>query len=295
MHALKTEGLTRLYRNGRGIRDVSLAVGQGEVFGFLGPNGAGKTTLIRNVLGFLRPQQGRIEVLGLDAVAQSRAVRRKVGYLPSDPALYDFLTGAQNIEFALAVRGVKDRTRMKRLAERLDIDLTRRLKTLSRGNKQKVAIVAALAHDPELIIMDEPTSGLDPLVQEVFGELVREEQARGKSIFMSSHVLSEVEQLCDRVGVIRDGQIVAQGGVDELKRTRVKYVRCEFAGAAPDLTRLPGVRDWQVDGRRATFTLNGRMDDLVGALAGTSLVDLTLTDPPLEEVFRAFYEGGTRQ
>ena len=295
MHALKTEGLTRLYRNGRGIRDVSLAVGQGEVFGFLGPNGAGKTTLIRNVLGFLRPQQGRIEVLGLDAVAQSRAVRRKVGYLPSDPALYDFLTGAQNIEFALAVRGVKDRTRMKRLAEWLDIDLTRRLKTLSRGNKQKVAIVAALAHDPELIIMDEPTSGLDPLVQEVFGELVREEQARGKSIFMSSHVLSEVEQLCDRVGVIRDGQIVAQGGVDELKRTRVKYVRCEFAGAAPDLTRLPGVRDWQVDGRRATFTLNGRMDDLVGALAGTSLVDLTLTDPPLEEVFRAFYEGGTRQ
>lgn len=295
MHALKTEGLTRLYRNGRGIRDVSLTVGQGEVFGFLGPNGAGKTTLIRNVLGFLRPQQGRIEVLGLDAVAQSRAVRRKVGYLPSDPALYDFLTGAQNIEFALAVRGVKDRTRMKRLAERLDIDLTRRLKTLSRGNKQKVAIVAALAHDPELIIMDEPTSGLDPLVQEIFGELVREEQARGKSIFMSSHVLSEVEQLCDRVGVIRDGQIVAQGGVDELKRTRVKYVRCEFAGAAPDLTRLPGVRDWQVDGRRATFTLNGRMDDLVGALAGTSLVDLTLTDPPLEEVFRAFYEGGTRQ
>ncbi|HLN61568.1 MAG TPA: ABC transporter ATP-binding protein [Symbiobacteriaceae bacterium] len=295
MHALKTEGLTRLYRNGRGIRDVSLSVGQGEVFGFLGPNGAGKTTLIRNVLGFLRPQQGRIEILGLDAVAQSRAVRRKVGYLPSDPALYDFLTGAQNIEFALAVRGVKDRTRMKRLAERLDVDLSRRLKTLSRGNKQKVAIVAALAHDPELVIMDEPTSGLDPLVQEVFGELVREEQARGKSIFMSSHILSEAEQLCDRVGVIRDGQIVAQGGVDELKRARVKYVRCEFAGAAPDLARLPGVRDWQLDGRRATFTLNGRIDDLVVALSGHSLVDLTLTDPPLEEVFRAFYEGGSRQ
>jgi ABC-2 type transport system ATP-binding protein len=292
MHALKTEGLTRLYRNGRGIRNVNLEVRRGEVFGFLGPNGAGKTTLIRNVLGLLRPQEGRIEVLGLNAVTESRAVRRKVGFLPSDPALYDFLTGAQNLEFALAVRGVKDRSRMKALAARLDIDLNKRLKTLSRGNKQKVAVVAALAHDPEFLIMDEPTSGLDPLVQEVFCDLVREEQARGKTVFMSSHVLSEVELLCDRVGVIREGQMAAVGGVDELKRTRVKYVQAEFRDGAPDLSQVACVRDWQVDGRRVRFTLHGRIDDLVAELGRHALADLTLTDPPLEEVFRAFYEGG---
>ena len=294
MHALQIQDLTRLYRNGRGVTQINLVVEQGEVFGFLGPNGAGKTTLIRTVLGFLAPQAGRIQVLGHDAVKQSRSVRRLIGYLPSDPALYDFLTGAQNIDFALAVRGIKDRSRVKQLADRLDIDLSRRLKTLSRGNKQKVAIIVALAHDPDLLILDEPTSGLDPLVQEIFGALILEEQARGKSIFMSSHVLSEVEQLCDRVGVIRNGQIVAVGGVEELKRKRVKYVTAEFAGDTPELSRVPGVEGLQTDGRRVRFTLNGSLDALVTELARHSLKDLSVSDPPLEEIFRAYYEGGDR-
>jgi ABC-2 type transport system ATP-binding protein len=292
MHALRTDGLTHLYGNGRGIRSVSLEVNQGEIFGFLGPNGAGKTTLIRTVMGFLRPQAGRIDVLGLDAVARSREVRRRVGYLPSDPALYDFLTGQQHVEFALAVRGVKDRSRVKALVERLDVDMKRRLKTLSRGNKQKVAIVVALAHDPELLILDEPTSGLDPLVQEAFHALIRDEKARGKTIFMSSHVLSEVEALCDRVGIIRDGQVVAVSGVEQLKKQRVKYVTCTFNGEVPDLSRLPGVQEWKSDGNRVSFVLSGNLDTLVGELARHSLADLTVTDPPLEEVFRAFYEGG---
>lgn len=295
MHALLTENMTRLYRNGRGVKQINLAVERGEVFGFLGPNGAGKTTLIRTVLGFLKPDSGRIHVLGKDAVTQSREVRRQIGYLPSDPALYDLLTGRQNIQFSLAVRGIRNGNRAEELARRLEIDLDRRIKTLSRGNKQKVAIVAALAHDPELLILDEPTSGLDPLVQETFRDLILQEQARGRTIFMSSHVLSEVEQLCDRVGVIRDGQMVAVGPVEQLKQKRVKYVAVEFAGAAPDLAGVTGVEALQSDGRRARFTLNGSLDGLVAELARHSLTDLSLTDPPLEEIFRAYYEGGAAQ
>jgi ABC-2 type transport system ATP-binding protein len=292
MQAIQIENITRLYRNSRGIRNVNLEVRQGEVFGFLGPNGAGKTTLIRTMLGFMHPQAGKVSLLGMNAITQSRSVRSRVGYLPSDPALYDFLTGQQNLDFALAVRGVKNRGRVKELADRLDIDLKRRLKTLSRGNKQKVSIVAALAHEPDLLILDEPTSGLDPLVQEIFAQLIREEQARGKTIFMSSHVLSEVETLCDRVGVIRDGEIVTVDQVENLKRQRVKYVTAEFREAVPELAKVAGVRDLQVEGRKARFTFHGGLDPLISELAKRSLVDLTLSDPPLEEVFRAFYEGG---
>ncbi|MDF2629455.1 MAG: transporter related [Symbiobacteriaceae bacterium] len=292
MHAIHVENLTRLYRNGRGITGVNLQVEQGEVFGFLGPNGAGKTTLIRTMLGFMHQQSGNIHLLGLNALTQSRAIRARVGYLPSDPALYDLLTGQQNLDFALAVRGIKSRARVKELADRLEIDLKRRLKTLSRGNKQKVAIIATLAHDPDLIILDEPTSGLDPLVQEIFSSLIREEQARGKTVFMSSHVLSEVESLCDRVGVIRDGKIVTVDHVENLKKQRVKYVTVEFREKAPDLSSVPGVKDLACEGRKVRFTFHGAIDPLLGALAQGSVVDLNLSDPPLEEIFRAFYEGG---
>jgi ABC-2 type transport system ATP-binding protein len=292
MQAIQVQGLTRLYKNGRGIRGVDLAVDQGSVFGFLGPNGAGKTTLIRTVLGFLKPQAGQVFILGLDALTRSREVRRKVGYLPADPALYDFLTGRENLEFALRMRGVKDRRRVQELADRLEIDLNRRLKSLSRGNKQKVAIIGALAHDPDLLILDEPTSGLDPLVQETFLQLIREEKQRGKTVFMSSHIMSEVEAVCDRVGIIRDGQIVALDTVDRLKKQRVKYVEAVFADQVPDLSTLAGVHDWRVEGRKARFTMAGSLDSLVAELAKRPLVDLTLSDPPLEEVFRRFYEGG---
>lgn len=292
MQAIQVENLTRLYRNGRGVKGVNLQVQQGEVFGFLGPNGAGKTTLIRTMLGFMHPQSGTVNLLGMNALTQSRTIRARVGYLPSDPALYDFLSGQANLDFALAVRGIKNRSRVKELADRLEIDLKRRLKTLSRGNKQKVAIIATLAHDPDLIILDEPTSGLDPLVQEIFSSLIREEQARGKTVFMSSHVLSEVESLCDRVGVIRDGQIVTVDQVENLKKNRVKYVSVEFREAAPDLAKVAGVKDLQVDGRKARFTFHGAIDPLLGELARRSVVDLNLSDPPLEEIFRAFYEGG---
>jgi len=295
MPAMDIQGLTRVYRNGRGVRNITLSVAEGEVFGFLGPNGAGKTTLIRTVMGFLSPNAGKIEILGTDAVGRSREVRRRVGYLPSDPALYDFLTGAQNIDFALSIRGIRDRSRVAALAKRLDVDLSRKLKTLSRGNKQKVAIITALAHDPDLVILDEPTSGLDPLMQDVFGEIIKEERSRGKTVFMSSHVLSEVESLCDRVGVIRDGQMIAVDRVENLRKTRVKHVTCTFATDLPSLAGLAGVRDWQADGRKARFTYSGNMDALIAELARHQVADLTVADPALEEVFRTFYEGsGTK-
>lgn len=293
MTAIETANLTCLYRNGRGIRQINLAVAQGEVFGFLGPNGAGKTTLIRTLLGFLRPQAGGARILGIDALARNREVRARVGYLPSDPTLYEFLTGAQNIALSLRLRGVADHRRVADLADRLEISLDRRVKTLSRGNRQKVAIIVALAHDPDLVILDEPTSGLDPLVQEIFADLIRDERARGKTVFMSSHVLSEVEALCDRVGIIRDGQVVAVSTIAELKHRRVKRITAEFAGAVPDLAGLEGISEWQAEGSRVRFTWNGRLEPLVRALNGESLLDLTVVDPPLDEVFRAFYtEGG---
>ena len=291
MLAIQVEGLTRLYRNGRGIRQVDLAAAQGSVYGFLGPNGAGKTTLIRTLLGFLKPQAGQATVLGVDAIHRSREVRQQVGYLPSDPALYDFLSGRDNLEFALRMRGTSDRTRLKALADRLDVDLGRRVKALSRGNKQKVAIIAALAHDPDLVILDEPTSGLDPLMQEAFLDLIREERERGKTIFMSSHIMSEVEAVCDRVGVIKDGQMVAQDSVMNLKKQRVKYIRAEFAGVVPDLRSLPGVTDWQAAGSQVRFTLAGSLAPMLTEMAKGQVVDLTVADPPLEEVFRQFYEG----
>lgn len=292
MQAIQVQGLTRLYRNGRGVRNVHLAVEPGSIFGFLGPNGAGKTTLIRTLLGFMKPQAGRASVLGIDAITHSREVRRKVGYLPSDPALYDFLTGRENIELSLRIRGVKSRIRVQELADRLEVGLGRRLKTLSRGNKQKVAIVAALAHDPEVLILDEPTSGLDPLMQESFLQLIREERQRGKTVFMSSHIMSEVEAVCNEVGIIRDGEIVAVDTVERMKKQRVKHVAVEFAGEAPDLSALEGVHGWRLEGRKARFTMAGNLDTLVAELGRRSLVDLTLSDPPLEEVFRRFYEGG---
>lgn len=296
--AIELHRLSHLYRNGRGAQDVDLRIETGEVFGFLGPNGAGKTTLIRTLLGLLSPTAGSGRILGLDIARQSRELRRKVGYLPGEASLYDWLTGYQNVDFALRVRGVRDRSRLRRLAEVLDVDLGRRLKTLSRGNKQKVAIVAAMAHDPDLLMLDEPTSGLDPLMQEVFQGLIREEHARGKTVFLSSHIMGEVEALCDRVGIIRDGRMVAIDSVEHLRKRRMKYVSCQFNGTQPlpDLAAVPGVKDLRAAGKgqghRLSFAFTGSLDQLMQALAGHGLSDLTVTDPPLEEVFRAFYEQG---
>lgn len=289
MNAMDLKGLGHLYRNGKGVKHVDLQVKQGEVFGFLGPNGAGKTTLIRTLLGFLSPTAGSATILGLDIVRDKQKVLSKVGYLASDPALYDALTGYQNLDFAMKIRGVKDYSRLKDLAEKLGVDLSQRFRILSRGNKQKVAILNAVAHDPDILILDEPTTGLDPLVQEAVRSLVLDEQKRGKTVFMSSHDLAEVEAVADRVAIIRDGELVALDNVDNLRRQRMKYVSFEVQHDWSGISSLPGVQGVRQDGRKVRFTYTGPIPALLTSLQNWGIVDLSISDPPLEDVFLSFY------
>ncbi|MGE5528294.1 MAG: ABC transporter ATP-binding protein [Patescibacteria group bacterium] len=302
MSAIELANLRKEYRNGRGIHGLTLQVERGEIFGFLGPNGAGKSTTIRTLLGLLTPQEGRAWVAGRDIVADSVGVRRVTGYLPSENTLYTNMSGEENIRFALEVRKALPRLAAAReLARRLEVDLRPKLRSLSHGQRQKVAIIAALAHDPEVLILDEPTTGLDPLVQETFFDLLRAEQAAGKTVFMSSHVLSEVEALCGRVGIIRDGLLVEVNQVEALRQNRVKRLDVTFRGTPPDAARWAGVSEVAADGRRVRFAYHGQMQALLKILAAEDVQDLTVNDPSLEEIFRAFYqdaedrdEGGRR-
>lgn len=293
MLAIELQNLRKEYRNGRGIHGVTLQVEKGEIFGFLGPNGAGKTTLIRTLLGLLTPDGGKASVLGYDVVKESVMVRRITGYLPGEHALYAGLSGEENLRFSLLVRGKTScLARGRELAGRLGVDLRPKFCRLSHGQRQKVAIVLALAHDPAVLILDEPTTGLDPLVQETFYGIIREEQAAGKTIFMSSHVLSEVEALCGRVGIIRDGMLVEVDRVESLRRTRVKKICAAFRVMPPDLARWAGVSSLSVDRERVSFSYHGLIQPLLKNLAEQDVADLTINDPSLEEVFRAFYHDG---
>ncbi len=289
MNAIELKGLGHLYRNGKGVKHADLEVKKGEVFGFLGPNGAGKTTLIRTLMGFLSPTAGSATILGLDIVRDKQKVLSIVGYLASDPALYGSLTGSQNLDFAMRVRGIKDGGRIQDLATRLDVDLHRKFKTLSRGNRQKIAIINALAHDPDVLILDEPITGLDPLVQETVRSLILDEAKRGKTVFMSSHDLLEVEAVAHRVGIIRDGEVIAVDSIENLKKQRVKFVSFEASGDWSGITALTGISDVRQDGRKVRFTYAGPLSSLLESLNSLNIVDLSISDPPLEEVFLSFY------
>jgi ABC-2 type transport system ATP-binding protein len=290
MHAIELDGLRMEYVNGRGIHGLTLQVERGEIFGFLGPNGAGKSTTIRTLLGMLTPDAGTARVAGRDIVADGVGVRRVTGYLPSENTLYLGMSGEEALIFSLRVRGCLERmSRGVELAKRLCVDLRPKLRSLSHGQRQKVAIVVALAHDPEVLILDEPTTGLDPLVQEEFFELLRGEREAGKTVFMSSHVLSEVEQLCKRVGIIRDGLLVEVNEVEALRHQRVKHVSVTFGGPAPDVAGWPGCSDLRLDGSRARFSFHGPIGALLERLAAAEVVDASVGDPSLDEVFRAFY------
>lgn len=291
MYAIEAAGLQKRYGRSRGIEEVTLAVRPGEIFGFLGPNGAGKTTTIRTLLGYLLPTDGSAQVLGLDIGRASLAIRRRTGYLPSEANLYPHMRGREMIDFALASRGRRDNGRVRELADRLEIDLSRRIKQCSRGMRQKVAIVAALAHDPELVILDEPTTGLDPLVQRTFADLMRAEAGRGKTVFLSSHNLAEVEALCQRVAIIREGRVVTVDEVDALRRMRIKRVSVRLSGDPPDLAGVPGVRAVRAHGEWLTLQAAGDLRPLLAVLAAAPLQDLRVEDPSLEEVFLDYYNG----
>ena len=295
MDVIETRQLTKRYGASRGIDGISLTVVQGEVFGLLGPNGAGKTTLIRTLLDLIHPTSGTATILGLDSRAGSVAIRRRTGNLPGDFAYGPpRLTGRALLELFASLRGVASLAAAEQLAERFRADLDRPIGQLSRGNRQKIGLIQALFHEPELVILDEPTSGLDPLVQEQFLEVVAEQRAAGRTVLLSSHVLDEVQRSCDRVGIIRDGRLIAVEAVAEMVHHSVRRVRIEFAGPvdAGPFAQLPGVSDLRARDRSVTFTVSGGLDAVVKLAAQHAVADLEVTHPSLEELFLRYYEHG---
>ena len=291
--AIETEGLSKSYGGSRALEDVDLRVERGEVFGFLGPNGAGKTTTIRLLLDLIRPSAGSARVLGLDCRRQSLEIRRRCGYLSGELRLPERPTAHRFLVHLARLRDGSREPEIASIAERLGLDLERRIGDLSKGNKQKVGIIAAFQHDPELLILDEPTSGLDPLRQHDVQRMVRERADRGRTVFLSSHALDQVEQVADRVGFIRDGRLIAVEHVSEMKGRAIRRVEVRFAADAPrsGLQEVAGVREVKVSGDRAELRVEGSMDPLIKALSALEVVTITSEEPDLDEIFLAFYGG----
>ena len=292
--ALATLGLTKFYGKTRGIEGLDLRVERGEVFGYLGPNGAGKTTTIRLLLDLIRPTSGRATVFGLDVHRDSLEVRRRTGYLPGELRLPGRSTAIGFLGFLGRLRGGVDRVVVGELAERLDLDLERRIGDLSKGNKQKVGVIAAFMHDPELLVLDEPTSGLDPLRQRDVLELVRERAAAGRTVFLSSHELDQVEHVAERVGIVREGRLVAVEEIAALKQRALRRVEVRFAGPADGVDRLgavPGVRGVSFGDGLVRLDVEGSMDALVKELAKLPVESLTSEAPELDELFLSYYGG----
>lgn len=287
MLAIETKALTRSYGKARGIVDVSLSVEQGDFFGFIGPNGAGKSTLIRTLLGLLSPTSGTAAVLGHDVTAERTAVLRQVGYLPAESAFYSGMRVREVLALSAGLRGVDCREEAARLCERLELDPARRVDALSLGNRKKVGIVCALQHKPQLYILDEPTSGLDPLMQQAFYSLLKERNAEGATVFLSSHVLSEIGRYCKHAAVIREGRVLACDSVQALRHTGVKRVALR---GVSDLAGLSDATDIHTDGDTVSFLYSGEPSRLLAQLAALDMTDVSITDPPLDEVFMHYYE-----
>jgi ABC-type multidrug transport system ATPase subunit len=292
---IEVEKLTKSYGSKRGITDVSFQVEEGEVFGFLGPNGAGKTTTIRTLMALLRADSGTARIAGLDSWQKSLEVKRIVGYMPGEPALDPNLSGGQILEYFAHLRGGVDRTYLKQLIERFDLDTSRKFRQYSTGNKRKVVLIQAFMHRPRLLILDEPTSGLDPLNQQEFDRLVKEARDDGRTVFLSSHVLSEVEKTCTRVGIIRDGSLVRIGGISEVSAIKRYEITIMFANSVPVETfrALDGVAEVESldHGRGVRLAMQGPADAVIKAAALYPVVSLTSHEPSLEDIFLRYYEG----
>jgi beta-exotoxin I transport system ATP-binding protein len=288
---IQIDKLTKTYGSHRGIIDIDLAVNEAEAFGFLGPNGAGKTTTIRTLLDHIRPTSGKATIFGIDTTVDPVAIHRRVGYLPGEFALYDKLTGGQTIEYFANLRGGVDPLYQQDLIARLDIDPSRKFKEYSKGNKQKIGLIVALQHRPDLLILDEPTSGLDPLVQQTFYEVIREAKAEGRTIFLSSHILSEVEKTCDRVAIIRDGRLVKVDRVEALRDLAHHQVEIRFAGDVPvgAFAALEGVSEVTTEDNVLRMRVSGAITPVVREAARYELLDFVSREPSLEETFLAQY------
>ena len=292
---IEIEKLTKSYGGKRGIVDVSLQVAEGEVFGFLGPNGAGKTTTIRILMALIRADRGSARIAGMDCWEKAVEVKRTIGYVPGEPSLDPNLTGGQILEYFAHLRGGVDRAYLKKLIERLDLDTSRKFRHYSTGNKRKVVLIQAFMHRPRLLILDEPTSGLDPLNQQQFDGMVDEARGEGRTVFLSSHVLSEVEKTCTRVGIIREGRLVRVGGVAEVKAIKRYEITISFASPVPAGTfaSLEGVEKVEAlnEGHALRLTVQGAADAVVKAAARYPVVSVTSYEPSLEDIFLRYYEG----
>jgi len=293
--AIKTEALTKHYGEVKALVDLDLEVKMGEVFGFLGPNGAGKTTMIRCILDLIHPTSGRASIVGLDSHRDSVEIRNHIGYLPSDLSMYPNLTGKDTLTYYANLRGGVDWDYVDELASRLAADLSPKVGDLSSGNRQKVGLIQAFMSKPNVVIMDEPSTGLDPLVQREFQAMVREVAAEGRCIFLSSHTLSEVQRVADRVGIIRNGHLAAVESVDELRSKGIRRVEIQFTTPvdASIFEGVPGVRDVEVADHHAVMSFDGHMDALLKAATSTyQLVDVNTQEADLEEVFLEYYRTG---
>jgi ABC-2 type transport system ATP-binding protein len=291
---LGIEGLVKRYGTTEAVRGIDLAIERGEIYGFLGPNGAGKSTTIRCLLGLLTPTAGVIRVFGLDASSDGVAIRRRVGYVPGELRLPERLTAAQFLAGIGRLRGGFDPARRDELAERLKVDLHRPMRELSSGNRRKVALVLAFVGNADLLVLDEPTGGLDPLIQREFIDLLREVREAGATVFLSSHVLSEVQRVADRVAVLREGRVVASGTIEEFRGRARSHIEVFFADTPPtaDLGALPGLVDPRVTGQHFTATLSGPIGPLLSLLAQHQVASMLVEEPDLEEAFLDLYGGG---
>jgi ABC-2 type transport system ATP-binding protein len=294
---IEIEKLTKSYGSHRGIIDVDLVVNEGEAFGFLGPNGAGKTTTIRTLLDHIRPTSGQARIFGIVTTEDPVAIHKRIGYLPGEFSLYDKLTGGQTIDYFANLRGGVDATYQADLIRRLDLDTSRKFKEYSKGNKQKVGLIVALQHRPDLLVLDEPTSGLDPLVQQTFFDVIREAKSEGRTVFLSSHILGEVEKTCDRVGIIREGRLVKVDRVEALRDLAHHQVELRFAGEVPvaAFSGLPGVSDVSADEHVLRMRVSGSITPVVREAARYELLDFVSREPSLEDTFLAQYGRSAEQ
>ncbi len=291
---IEIENLTKMYGNHVGVKDLNLAVRKGEIMGFLGPNGAGKTTTLRSCLALLAKTAGKITIFGLDSHKDAVAIRKKTGYLPGDFGLISSVKVSSYLTYLLSLRGSKSTEKMESLAKRLELDLSRKTNELSKGNKLKVGIVQSLMADPDLVIMDEPTSGLDPLMKQEFYRILREEKKGKKTVFMSSHILADVERVCDRVAIIRKGQVKVVEEIQALQRKTGKVLEVEFGDPFTiDEFKLEGVSDLQQENDRIILTIHENLDGVIAAVSKHRILNMNLRTYSLEQLFLKYYvEGG---
>lgn len=290
--AIVLNELTKHYGKHRGINNLSFSVNQGEFFGFIGPNGAGKSTTIRTLMGLIRPTGGSASIFDLDCHSKASVIARDVGYLPSENSYYENMKVRELLQYTADLYGMDCKTKMKELADRLNLDLSRKIADLSLGNKKKVGIVSAIMTSPKLIIMDEPTSGLDPLIQQAFYNILKEENSRGATVFFSSHVLSEVQKLCDRVAILKEGQLIGIQSIKELRESGYKKVSLSAKEAIPrDFFDLSGIANYAetADKTSVSFMYNGNITAIIDKLHLLHLDDVLLEEPSLEEIFMHYY------